>query len=157
MSMPYQKALHILVTAFAEISILSIPVLIYFFFSIIHIYTGNVSELSLEMSLMSIIYYSDSVLVGKRIAHSTWNLAVNVCLTTLIIFSSSLFTLELLANGTKNAALIFKSNSGAFMDMQTANIIMIIMGFLVNFSLRTVADWQHEAQRLVRLGAGVRD
>ncbi|MBU2753245.1 hypothetical protein HFU84_09570 [Acidithiobacillus sp. CV18-2] len=145
-----RKIFHIFVAAFSEIAILSIPVLIYLFFIIINVYAGKISELSLEMSLMSIIYYSDSVLVAKRIEHNTWNLAINVCLITLIIFSSSLFTLELLANGTKNAALIFKGGSGAYKDMQLANYALILSGFVTNLLLRWVADFQHELRRMAK-------
>ncbi|WP_348550214.1 hypothetical protein [Acidithiobacillus sp.] len=147
--MSYRKLLHIVITAFSEISILSIPVLIYVFFVTISIYAGNISELSLEISLMSIIYFSDAVLVARRIVHNTWNLAINVCLTSVIIFSSSLFTLELLANGTKNAALIFQKGSGAYLDMQTANAILILCGFVVNLSLRIIADWQRETRNML--------
>lgn len=69
---------HILVDSFSEIAILSIPVLIYLFFIIIKIYAGKFTEISLEMSLMSIIYFSDCVLIAKRIDHNTWNTAINV-------------------------------------------------------------------------------
>ncbi|WP_206743782.1 hypothetical protein, partial [Acidithiobacillus thiooxidans] len=64
-----EKIIHICIDSFSEISILSIPVLIYLFFIVIRIYSGDFAEIALEMSLMSIIYYSDSVLIAKRINH----------------------------------------------------------------------------------------
>ncbi|MBE7566669.1 hypothetical protein [Acidithiobacillus sp. HP-11] len=137
-----EKIIHICIDSFSEISILSIPVLIYLFFIVIRIYSGNFTEIALEMSLMSIIYYSDSVLIAKRINHNTWNVAINVILIVLIIFASSLFTLELLANGTKTAALVFQKKSGAYVDMQIANIILIIGGFIANLVLRIVVRIQ---------------
>lgn len=133
---------HILVDSFSEIAILSIPVLIYLFFIIIKIYAGKFTEISLEMSLMSIIYFSDCVLIAKRINHNTWNTAINLILIVAIIFSSSLFTLELLASGTKTAALIFKKSSGAYLDMQTANNSLILLGFATNLALRIVVNSQ---------------
>lgn len=136
------EAMHVTIDAFSEILILSIPVLIYLFFIVIRIYSGNFTEIALEMSLMSIIYYSDSVLIAKRIHHSTWNVAINVLLIVLIIFASSLFTLELLANGTKTAALVFQKKSGAYMDMQIANIMLIVGGFIANLLLRIVVRTQ---------------
>jgi hypothetical protein len=137
-----EKIIHICIDSFSEISILSIPVLIYLFFIVIRIYSGNFTEIALEMSLMSIIYYSDSVLIAKRINHNTWNVAVNVILIVLIIFASSLFTLELLANGTKTAALVFQKKSDAYIDMQIANIMLIVGGFVANLVLRIVVRIQ---------------
>ena len=133
---------HILADSFSEVAILSIPVLIYLFFIIIRIYAGKFAEISLEMSLMSIIYFSDCVLIAKRIDHNTWNTAINVMLIIAIIFSSSLFTLELLASGTKTAALIFKKSSGAYLDMQMANNSLILVGFATNLALRVVVTSQ---------------
>jgi hypothetical protein len=46
---------HISIESFSEISILSIPVLIYLFFIVIRIYSGNFTAIALEMSLN--IYY----------------------------------------------------------------------------------------------------
>ncbi|MDD2748784.1 hypothetical protein [Acidithiobacillus sp.] len=137
-----KKIMHICIDSFSEISILSIPVLIYLFFIVIRIYSGNFTEIALEMSLMSIIYYSDSVLIAKRINHNTWNVAINVVLIVLIIFASSLFTLELLANGTKTAALVFQKKSGAYIDMQIANIMLIVGGFIANLILRIIVRIQ---------------
>ncbi len=96
------------------------------------------------MSLMSIIYYSDSVLVAKRINHNSFNLVANVCIIVLIILSSSLFTLELLANGTKTAVLVFRKSSGEFHDMQLANDILLVGGFILNFFLRILVDSKDE-------------
>lgn len=139
-----KRYFNALTTAFAEVSILSIPVVIYFFLITIKIYTGLFAEMSIEMSLMSIIYYSDSVLVAKRINHNSFNLVANVCIIVLIILSSSLFTLELLANGTKTAVLVFRKSSGEFHDMQLANDILLVGGFILNFFLRILVDSKDE-------------
>jgi len=142
--MKINRLVHVVINSFSEISILSIPVLIYLFFILIRIYAGKFPEIALEMSLMSLIYFSDCVLVAKRISHNTWNTAINVVLIVLIIFSSSLFTLELLANGTKTAALIFNSRSRAYPDMQFTNNVLLVLGFTMNLGLRIVVNSQDE-------------
>ncbi|MGK9451942.1 hypothetical protein ACSSZE_11920 [Acidithiobacillus caldus] len=80
--------------------------------------------------------------LGNHTALPTQNVEEPVILIVAIIFSSSLFTLELLASGTKTAALIFKKSSGAYLDMQTANNSLILLGFATNLALRIVVNSQ---------------
>ena len=140
--MNYNRNFHIVVNAFSEICIFSIPVFIYLFFIAIKIYSGDFAAVGVEMSLMSIMYYSDSVLIAKKLKHGPLGMASNVLLIILIIFSSSMFTLELLSNGTHTATLIYKRSFSSYVDMQVANTILIIAGFAANFVRRIVVNYQ---------------
>jgi hypothetical protein len=140
--MNYNRTFHTVIDAFSEILILSIPVFIYLFFIIIRIYSGQIADISLEMSLMSIIYYADSVLIVKKLTPGSLSMGSNVLLIILIIFSSSLFTLELLSNGTHTATIIDRLSIGASRDMQVANTVLIITGFATNFLLRIIVSSQ---------------
>ena len=75
-------------------------------------------------------------------------MASNVLLVILIIFSSSLFTLELLSNGTHTAVyattLIYKLSVGSNMDTQVANTILIVNGFATNLISRIIVIYQGE-------------
>lgn len=75
-------------------------------------------------------------------------MASNVLLVILIIFSSSLFTIELLSNTTHTAVhattLIYKLSVGSNVDTQVANTILIVNGFVTNLMLRIIVSYQGE-------------
>ena len=70
-------------------------------------------------------------------------MASNTLLVILIIFSSSLFTLELLSNDAHTAVhattLIYKLSVGSNMDTQFANTILIVNGLATNLMLRLLS------------------
>ncbi|MHB1530695.1 MAG: hypothetical protein ACYCS3_00860 [Acidithiobacillus sp.] len=142
------RIFHIIINSFSEALTLSIPVFIYLFFISIKIYSADFTKIALEMSLMSIIYYSDSILIAKKLNPGSLSIASNVLLVILIIFSSSLFTLELLSNGTHTAVhattLVYKLSVGSNIDTQVANTVLIVNGFVTNLMLRIIVSYQGE-------------
>ena len=60
------RIFHIIINSFSEALTLSIPVFIYLFFISIKIYSADFTKITLEMSLTSIIYYLDSILIAKN-------------------------------------------------------------------------------------------